>query len=92
MELPEKLQPEHDSSVKMLEKFESIQDGHLGRINAVKHHINITSKDVSPIHSIPYRVRRAARKFSTVEIDVVLEKEFLKHSRAKWASSVFFAK
>lgn len=80
MQLLKKFQPYRDAFFEMLEKFESIWAGHLGRINIVKLCIDLTSKKVLPIHSASYRAGPAARKFSAVEIDRMLAEEIVKHA------------
>lgn len=48
-------------------------DGHLGRIHAVKHRIELILQEVRPVHSAPYRAGTTSRQSEKEEIDKKLE-------------------
>lgn len=86
----EKFEPYLNVSDEMLDKFESMWDGHLGRVNISKQPINLSSEEVPPILSAPCRAGQAARKFLAVEIDRMLEKEFIETTTTQWVSPIVF--
>lgn len=53
VQMLEKNDAYRDQMLKMMTEFESMWDQHLGRIKAVKHHIQLTSTDENPIQSAP---------------------------------------
>lgn len=55
MNIPEKFLLYWDAFVEMLETFGSMSDGHSARMNIAKPRIDLTSEEVSPIHTAPYR-------------------------------------
>lgn len=56
----------------MLPEFRDLWDGHLGRINTLKHRIELTLSDIWPIHSATYRGGLPGRKFEGEEIEEML--------------------
>lgn len=68
----------------MLEKFQSILSGRLGRINISKHRIEVTSEKVPPINPFHCPPGLADQKFPAVEVDGMLVEESLEPATAKW--------
>lgn len=56
----------------MLAAFESMSDGHTGRINVSKHLISLSNDEVRPVHSTSYRKEPTARQFTVEEINRML--------------------
>lgn len=53
-------------------------NGNLGRMTAAKHRIKLAKKDVSSVHSAPYRAEPEVRQFTGAEIDRLLQKDVVK--------------
>lgn len=48
----------------MLSQFESMRDGHFGRITMAKHRIQLLQPDTVPVHSELYRIRTNSKKLN----------------------------
>lgn len=51
-----------DDFIKMMTKFEFMQDGHLGRISVAKHCIKLASHQSGPVNCVPDRAGLKARE------------------------------
>lgn len=67
-------------------------DGNLGRIEAVKHRIQLTSTDEMPMKNFPYRAGPDARKLYNKEIEKMISKGVIELVQTEWESSIFFEK
>lgn len=90
-QLSEKFQLYQDVFVKMLEKFKSIWDGHLRRVDISKRHVGSTSKVVPATYSASCQAGPVARNCSAVEIDSTLAEKVIESSAAVLASIITFA-
>lgn len=69
VELLGKYSAYRDEIIYMMDKLDSIWDGHIGRIKEVKHRIELTLETDRPIHISLYPAGPAARQFQKWEID-----------------------
>jgi transposase InsO family protein len=76
---------EVETMIETLRPFSSMWDGHLGQIEAVKHHI-VT--DGPPVASQPYRAGPTAREAIDREIDRMISMDVIEPSSGPWASPI----
>lgn len=72
----------------MLEEFETMLDGHLGRINIPKQHTDLEPSNQSPVHSRPYAVRRKATDFEIQEVKWMLAEKVMEPAQTEWADQM----
>lgn len=78
-----------DKFTRMLEKFESLWDGHLESIRAVQEGIELHKTDSQSIDSAPYRAGPKARELKK-EIDQMLSVEVIEPAQTKYESPIVF--
>jgi transposase InsO family protein len=76
---------EADKTFETLRPFASMWDGHLGKIEAVQHHI-VT--DGPPVASQPYRAGPTARQAIDTEIDRMIAMDVIEPCSGPWASPI----
>ena len=74
----------------MLRKHEHLWSGKLGKISAVKHHINLTP-GARPFKSAPYRAGPKTRELEEFEVKKQLAAGVIEPSNSEWAAPVLFA-
>lgn len=72
VDLPSENRYYRENMIDMFAAFREIWDGHLGRVKAVKHRIELKSDGARPIYSAPYQAGPAARKLEKGDIDKVV--------------------
>ena len=80
----------HPTIRKMLKKHESLWSGELGKINTVKHRIDLVP-GARPFKSAPYRAGPKTRELEEFEIDKQLKAGVIEPSNSEWAAPVLFA-
>lgn len=75
----------------MLEDFESMLDGHLGRISVYEHQFDLLKDKVRPLHSTLYRAGPTERKIVAVERNQMISKNAIGLATNKWAARIVFA-
>lgn len=75
----------------MYSEFKSTWDGHLGRIEASQHFIEISPKYTRLIHSVPHPAGLRAPLFEMNEIAKMLDLEVIKPAPTEWSSPIVFA-
>ena len=73
--------------IAMLREFESMWSGHLGRINATQHRIELEPNS-RPVYQPPYRAGPFARNIEKREVEKMLRAGVIEPSMAEWASHV----
>jgi transposase InsO family protein len=76
---------EASKSFEILRPFADIWDGHLGKIEAVQHHI---LTEGPPVASQPYRVGPTARESISKEVDRMLSMDVIEPCSGPWASPI----
>jgi hypothetical protein len=77
--------PDAKSAFEALKPFARMWEGHLGKIEAVQHHI-VT--DGRPISSQPYRAGPSARDAISTEIDRMISMDVIEPTCGPWASPI----
>lgn len=72
----------------MLTQIESMCNGHLDLIKAVKRRIELDTTGSRPIHSVSYRAGPKARESDKKEIDRMLGMEVIEPDQTEWALPV----
>lgn len=67
-----------------------MSDGHLRRIKAAVYRIELTPKDVCPIHSLPYPAGLNSGQFQKAETDHMLLMRVIEPELTEWASPIAF--
>ena len=73
----------------MLRKHEHLWSGKLGKISAVKHHINLIP-GARPFKSAPYRTGPKTRELEEFEVKKQLAAGVIEPSNSEWAAPVLF--
>ena len=73
----------------MLPKHEHLWSGKLGKISAVKHHINLIP-GARPFKSAPYRAGPKTRELEEFEVKKQLAAGVIEPSNSEWAAPVLF--
>lgn len=87
LDIYEKLQPKIRN---MLRKHEHLWSGKLGKILAIKHHINLVL-GARPFKSAPYRAVPKTGELEEFEVKKQLAAGIIKPYNSEWAAPVFFA-
>ena len=80
-----------DEFISMLEKYESMWDGHIGQITVAKHRIDLVDEGMRPIHAHPYRAGPKRRELEKAELDNMLKEGIAEPATTEWASPIVFA-
>lgn len=76
--------------VKMMQKYESVWDGHSEKTTVAKHRSVLNPLDALPIHSAPYRTGPKQQKLERVEGAQVEKAGVAEPSVTEWASPIVF--
>lgn len=77
--------------IKMLSKFLSMWDGHLGLFKAAQYKIDLSLFDEQPVHFAPCQAIPAADEVNDIGIAMMLELEVMELVQAEWTSPILFA-
>lgn len=81
----------HEKLTGMMTGFESKSEGHLGRINDAKHHIELSSDKIRPIHCVTYKAGPRARESEITEIDRMIKMGVIDRAETECAFPIVFA-
>lgn len=76
--------------IDMLSEFESMWDGHLGRISTAKHRIELSDPNTAPVLSAPPHDGPKTREFERIEVDKMLAENVIEPAQTEWASPIVF--
>jgi hypothetical protein len=71
----------------MLRKHRQMWDGHIGRVSATEHRIDLIPV-AKPVHSQPYRSCPRVREIESYEVGRMLKAEVIEPASTEWASPV----
>lgn len=74
----------------MLEELESLWNGHLWFIKAVKNRIELKTDHTAPIHSALYRAFPSAQGFEKDDISKIVAQGDIGPAQTEWASPIVF--
>lgn len=74
----------------LLQQFANIWDGYLEHIITAERRDELTDERVRPVHRTPYSTVPTARLFEGMEIDRMLQNEFIAPSTTEWAGQIVF--
>lgn len=84
-----KLPPEHNGHRtrfrNMLDQFQEMWDGHLGKMNAVTYKVKYYSPEPKQIHAVQYRAYPKPRESEKEEVHIALEMKFIEPAQTEWA-------
>ena len=75
---------------KMLQKYDMMWNGTLGKISVTEHRIQL-KPDASPVHLQPYRAGPKAREFEHDEVQRMLTDSVVEPAKSEWAAPVVIA-
>lgn len=64
-------------------ELESMSEEFLGRIHFSEHQFNLSSDDIKPVHSAPYRAGPTARRATVVRINGILPESVIEQATTK---------
>lgn len=76
--------------MKMVKKYTSTRDGHLGRITVARHRIDLNATDAPSIHSALYRAGPKQGKLGRKKIENMEEICVAESAVTEWASPAVF--
>lgn len=74
--------------MKVMEKYQSMWEGHFGQISVAEPRINLGPPDAAPIYAATYRSRPRQRNLENKEVDQMFEAGVAEPETTEWASSI----
>lgn len=68
-----------------------MRGAHVGPIKTVKHRSKLTSRDMCPVYSAPYRGVPNSKQCAAKELEKMLQEEVIEPTNKKWSSAIVFA-
>lgn len=75
--------------INMLSELEFMWDGHMGRVEEVRHKLEFSAEDSRPIRSMPIRAGLEVWEFGKNKIAEMLEQYVIEHAPTDWESPIF---
>lgn len=76
----------------MMQKYESMSGGHLGKVTVTKNKIVLNPPDAPPIRSAPYRAGLRQQKLEREEITRIKKACVVETAVTEWASPILFVR
>lgn len=88
---PEECKAHGDEFLLLHSELEDVWDGHLGRIETVRHRIERTFNEISPVHRAVYCAGQSAIQFPAEKVQKMLQEEVLEPANTERTRHIVLA-
>lgn len=86
-QLPSKFEQDRPVFLDLPNEYQSIWNGHLGRIDVGRHHVGLYKDKVMSVNSASYRAGPKGKQFTAVETNRMIAENVIETVTMKWAAA-----